>query len=308
MSVAPVDLTGLVDLETHFPKRELTPDEQLGINFLEKMAAEEQAAENTPPPSYFARATTEGMPLTASNAEGAPMTVIQTARGWELSNLSASPPAVSGAALRAPEAEIPVYRLFDAATELAGAAVAAEWFALPGGSGVWVHAVTPMQSVWLSHQSERHIAALYPKTGDPQREYAAQLLPMVWQVIACCRKGPEPEAAPVFDAAQADALVGGPFPGIMVIKQIVMLSNRLGERGAEEIMSPGTALFFGGIGNWLATCASQLNAATLESTRAMLTACALSAGRIWRRQSLSGATLPEWTEAETTEGEPEDDA
>lgn len=162
---------------------------------------------------------------------------------------------------------------------------------MPNGRWLWVHPLGLEQVVWLNGQATRHLNRLQFGASDPAKPVAYKVLAWVYQVIACCRVGPEPDAAPVFTVEHADALYRNPQPGSECIQQIVALCDELGQPGDTEALSELQADFFGVIASWLGISASRLSTDSLESWQGALREFAEFAWHIKQRGTLSKSDL-----------------
>lgn len=155
--------------------------------------------------------------------------------------------------------------LFSAATDLL-LPTRAERFEMPNHKKVWVHPVSPEEAVWLNAQAAREAEKI--KTDSPaETAVRTQVLGQVFQVICCCRKGPEPTAAPVFTVEHAQTLYRN-RGWLEPVQRICALSDRLG--GDETTLQEQLVGFFGHAESFARIWSSRLSADTLETLRGHL--------------------------------------
>lgn len=152
---------------------------------------------------------------------------------------------------------------------------------MPNGKWLWIHPLSPEQCVWLNGQAKRHLERLRMKSEDPAYPVAYRALGWVYQAIACCRTGPEPDAPPVWTVDRADRLYRNPKPGLEALQEIVRRCDELG-RGQEEALSEELRGFFGDIAGRLNSWSGLLTIVSPRSLQrhvAGLASCFASIGR-----------------------------
>lgn len=141
-----------------------------------------------------------------------------------------------------------------------------EPYAMPGGKRVWVHPVSIEEAAALNIRALQEVRRL----NLPPEEAAVQhrLRAQVWQVIAACRKGPEPEAARVFGPEKAEYLRRNPG-WLGAVQGICALSDSLSE-GETEAQRLREALsgFFEQLQARLSTLSSHWSTASPGNTEA----------------------------------------
>ena len=149
-------------------------------------------------------------------------------------------------------------------------------FAMPGGKRVWVHPGTVEHAAWIAGQvaRERRRAATDEDDGG-----AAQFTGLIYQVICCCRAGPEPTSRQVFGPEHAETIRRN--LSWETVKAICDTSDRLGGENARY--EAGLADFFDATRHCFETCASRLTTDSVDSCREYLEACASTVSRMSAR-------------------------
>lgn len=137
--------------------------------------------------------------------------------------------------------------------DLLTVATAAERFRMPGGKFVWVHPMNAEGVAFANIQAAREVAAL-PVTTDRERSIHFELRVKIWQVIRCCKRGPEVNALPCFQPESAEVFRRNPY--WETVKRICALSDSLGE--GDDVLPQAVRAFFGRVRNYVTTCASRL--------------------------------------------------
>lgn len=150
--------------------------------------------------------------------------------------------------------------------DLAAAGSRCEWVPMPGGNGVWVHPLSPSETIWVQRHVLREVGAMQNLTGA-EAEVEVDIRTLVWQAIAVCRTGESPLDARVFQEKDAETL--RTHPALLgALRLVQRTSDRLGE--VEEPVRKALARFFGDVADWLAGWSSQLTADTVERSRETL--------------------------------------
>jgi hypothetical protein len=193
-----------------------------------------------------------------------------------------------------------------------------ERYTLPNGDTLWAHPCSMEEAIWVNSRAladtgKAHgLSANDPGWGERDVQLENTLRAQVYQVIACCRQGPEVTDAKFFLESDADELRREPGY-VNAVQEICALSDRLaGGRAEGEAFREAMARFFGsGVGPWLKTwhsllttdCSPQHMEAFLgaledfaDSASAYAQPTALSAGMIsvltWQLQQQTPSFAP----------------
>lgn len=144
---------------------------------------------------------------------------------------------------------------------------------MANGKAVWVHAISLEDEDWLAaHAIDAVKPANIPENASVQSQMKAQLKARrsgelwghVYQVIACCRQGPEVNSPPVFQPTDAHTLFRNPG-WRRDVAAIVTICDRLTE-GQPQQEAQAVTDFFGAIQSWGETLCSKLSAGTEEAS------------------------------------------
>lgn len=200
--------------------------------------------------------------------------------------LHGAPPPDPAGEMPPGDADVPE-GVFAAQDLWAGDAWRSEEYRMPGGKRIWVHACDLDTVGWLNAQALRDLAGM--AVADPnERELKRQHRAMVYQVIACCRIGPEPGARRVFGPEHAARLGRGGLP-YEVIRRICLISDRLG--GDEAVLQDGFAAFFDAAQTWAETWCGRATEDWPAGLSDDLAAFAGCVSRTKARGALSGQDL-----------------
>lgn len=147
-------------------------------------------------------------------------------------------------------------------------------YTMPGGKHLWVHATSLEEVAWLNGKALEETKVLVIQDAD-RRQFEMRLRAETYQVIACCRQGPELNSPKVFGIADAELLRRNPG-WYEAIREICGISDQLATGRAEEVEAH--AAFFDAVRSWAATWSSRLSTDSPEASEALsrFARCAVS--------------------------------
>jgi hypothetical protein len=176
--------------------------------------------------------------------------------------------------------------IYSAADLLSEEGYRSEPYRMPNGKQVWVHPVSPEEAMWMNRSAVSEVRASGRlREGLTQQEIhelneEARTRAQVYQVVCCCRTGPEMDAPPIFQPQHADPL--RKRPGMLdAIQDICRISDSLSAgTSAAALLEEALAGFFGAMTSWLGMWCSQLSTDSLTDCKEILSDFASSVSSI----------------------------
>lgn len=181
---------------------------------------------------------------------------------------------------------------FDADRDLADICAPAAVRTRLNGKWLWVHGVSPEETLWLNARAQEDLEAAKLESAYERTLYF-RLRAQCYQVIAVCRRGPEPGSGQVFQPKHIDILFRNRNPGQEAIAHLCRISDRITSTVDQEL--PEVVLdFFGRVAALLRTCASGLSTRSSPAWQQVLAAGADCVSRITLQRRLSPSDLEDW--------------
>lgn len=177
-----------------------------------------------------------------------------------------------------------------------------ERYTLPNGQALWVHPCSMEEAIWVNTRAladtakEHGLTAQDPGWQGREVQVEQTLRAQVYQVIACCRQGPEVTSPKFFEGRHADTLRREPGY-VNAVQEIVALSDRLATgQGEAAALREAMGRFFGVAGGrwgrtWLSRLTTDCSPAVMEAFLGALEDFARSACALSQPSALSAGTV-----------------